>query len=116
MSDTPKTDAFAAAYLGGPAQTARYRRDYEWRRFARVLEIEAAAWKQAFKDHCTNFYSMKALAGDIPAAQVSILTNIAVNDYAAQIAAFEFDCYHDGDWKKCDKEMCQREQQCRRRT
>lgn len=28
----------------------------------------------------------------------------------------QFDCHYDGDWQKCDKEMCHREKQCRRRT
>lgn len=27
-----------------------------------------------------------------------------------------FDCLYDGDWQKCDKEMCGREKLCRRRT
>lgn len=37
---TPRTDAFAKERLGGPAQTARYRTDTEWRAFARELERE----------------------------------------------------------------------------
>ena len=27
-----------------------------------------------------------------------------------------FDCHYNGDWTKCDKEMCHRESICRRRS
>lgn len=35
---------------------------------------------------------------------------------AAAAGREKFDCHYDGDWTKCDKEMCAREQVCRRRT
>ena len=33
-----------------------------------------------------------------------------------KVDALEFDCRYDGDWKRCDKEMCRREGLCRRRS
>jgi hypothetical protein len=30
--------------------------------------------------------------------------------------AWRLDCHFDGDWNRCDKEMCKREQLCRRRS
>jgi hypothetical protein len=79
MSDTPRTDAELIDAFTVPADCARQ------------LEREAAAWKRWLREHLIAHYSARAAAGEIPATQVTILTDMAMNEAAAFCTFFRDD-------------------------
>lgn len=84
MSDTPMSDALYCDVnvLGDDRLILMWH-------LSRKLEREAAAWQQWLRDHLTSHYAARAAAGEIPAAQVEILTDIAMNQARALLAQRE---------------------------
>jgi hypothetical protein len=51
-------------------------------------EAEAAAWKNWMREHLIGFYSQRTARGEIPSAQVTILTDIDMKHMEAVISGF----------------------------